>query len=141
MRSTAVDRNRRFIRRAKGPVHALGIKRQYDLAIPIYRDETAIAADRGQAFENLASGHLKREATIIHACSYVICRYPTHEELAVSGTRNGTHIVGVGSGSDDRGVADPSKSFIGHSAGRRRGGKTSGGVAGDSADSTLRVRG
>ena len=137
--SVTVNLNCKAAFRLVAAIHSIRVEGQHNISASIDGDESAFTADFRQMFESFPGGVFQPELLILHSRSDVIRCYTDHEKLSVPGAGDRTaFVVGVSSGSNQRGIADAAKLFIGHAAGRGRRCNITLAIARNGADSTER---
>src|SRR5579872_1951964 len=113
------------VRVTRSAEHTFGGELENQLAAGVDRDQPAVAAEAAQLIvQELVDGLRERETAILDRRADVVSRHGANEVLPVPGGRYRAYaVLGVGSGADDRRIADPPRPLVRHTAGRGGGGE------------------
>ena len=111
-------------RSTAGAVHAFAVERHRDVAAAVDRDQSAVAAQARHIRQRRRGRPGERFLAVAHARRDVVGHRCANERFAKPGPGNRAGaIVGIGSGADDRRIADAPRQLAGIAAGRGRGGE------------------
>src|SRR6516164_4711523 len=121
---------------ARAAEHADAVEIHGDVAAAVESDDPAFAATAAQLhLHHLVHRLRQRHAAVIHQRTHVVRDHLADVVLALPGAGHRTRlVVRIGSGADERGVADPAAVLVGESAGGSRGREIAGAIERDRAD-------